>query len=418
MNAGEPRSDAFPVSGPQSTSDGWLIDLRLGLIAYYLTSLIAVLGVLFGHDYLKPAPHSLAKGSDEIAAFANWDGQWYVKILENGYRYDPAQPSSVAFFPAFPILGRWLADATGLRPDTSLLIIAHLGLAGTFILLARYVRMRRLAMSPALAGWVVVGMGLWPTTFFCRMAYSESLFLLCVLAALYGMERGWPLAVIALVCGLATATRSLGVCLLAPYAVHVLYTSTGWRHRTIGLGLVPVTCWGLLAFMVFQHWEFGDALAFARTQENWRVRPAIPWTTKIGDLLTLEPIRALFDPGSACYWQRSPAEISPLFSLHCANPVYWLTAIALVGVGAWKRWLTTYELTLALGLLLVPYGLRSHEMCMAGMGRFTAVVFPIYIVLGHLLVRMPGPLTAMLLGLCAFFLGTYAAFFAAWWRFF
>src|SRR5260370_3700754 len=316
------------------------------------------------------------------------------------------------------MLGRWLAAATGLRADGALLIVAHLSLAATFVLLAAYVRQRGSAAAPGLAAWVLLGLGLWPTTFFCRMAYSESLFLLCVVAALYGMARRWPLAVIAVACGLATATRSVGVCLLVPYAIHVLRMSTAWRGWALGIGLAPVACFGLIAYMLFQQWEFGDALTFVRTQENWRVRAAAPWTTKIGDLLTLEPVRSIFDPASPCYWQRTPAEINPLFSLHCANPIYWLTALALIAVGAWKRWLTAYELTLALGLLLVPYALRSHEMCMAGMGRFTAVVFPIYIVLGHLLARMPAPVAAMLLGISACFLASYAALFAAWWRFF
>src|SRR5580700_4361002 len=149
MTVGQTRPESLPVRAPQPPSDGWLTDVQNGLLAYYLTSLIAVLGVLFGHDFLKPASHVLAKHGDELAAFANWDGEWYLKILEDGYRYHPEQPSNVAFFPAFPLLGRWLAAATGLRPDVSLLIIAHLSLAATFVLLAGYLRQRGLAAPPA-----------------------------------------------------------------------------------------------------------------------------------------------------------------------------------------------------------------------------------------------------------------------------
>src|SRR5260370_22181020 len=109
MTAGQPPPDAVPVGASQPASAGWLTDVRNGLLAYYLTSLLAILGVLFGHDYLKPAPHALTKGGDELAAFANWDGGWDLKIVETGYQYDPSRPSNLAFFPAFPMLGRRLA---------------------------------------------------------------------------------------------------------------------------------------------------------------------------------------------------------------------------------------------------------------------------------------------------------------------
>ncbi len=417
MTGGGPRPESLFSVSRLKQIEVWLTDTVHGLVAYYLTSLIVVLGVVFGYDYLNPAPTPLNKRSDEIGTFANWDGAWYLSIVEKGYRFDPGQHSNVAFFPAFPLLARWFVRLTGSRPDAALLVVSHLSLIGTFVLLGAYIR-RRGSGPPGLAGWVLVALGLWPVTFFCRMAYSESLFLLCTVAALYGIERRWPLIAIAVVCGLATATRSVGVCLLLPFCLHLFRTSTGWRGRALRVGLVPIACWGILAFMVFQHWEFDDAFAFVHTQDNWRMRPAVPWTARVVDLLTLEPVRSVFDPTAACYWRRFQGEINSLFSLHYANPIYWLAAVILVGVGVWKQWLTAYELTLSIGLLSVPYVLRSHEMCMAGMGRFTAVVFPLYIVLGHLLVRMPAPVAAMLAGVSALFLGTYAALFATWWRFF
>ncbi len=52
------------------------------------------------------------------------------------------------------------------------------------------------------------------------------------------------------------------------------------------------------------------------------------------------------------------------------------------------------------------------------MGRFAAVVFPQYLVLGQIMSRMPAPIAAMILAISGFFLGCYAAFFAAGYRFF
>jgi len=46
-----------------------------------------------------------------------------------------------------------------------------------------------------------LALGLFPTTFFFRAAYSEALFLLLIVLVLYGLERAWPYLLIALIIG-------------------------------------------------------------------------------------------------------------------------------------------------------------------------------------------------------------------------
>ena len=53
------------------------------------------------------------------------------------------------------------------------------------------------------------------------MAYTEALFLFLTILCLYGMERRWPLVVIALLIGLTTAARLVGVALIPPFILHV-----------------------------------------------------------------------------------------------------------------------------------------------------------------------------------------------------
>lgn len=408
---------AQQTNEPVASQDGpsahsWLGLIGPGLLTYYTTSLICALGVSFGHDFLKSTPHVLANRPGLINAFTNWDGRHYKEIVEEGYHYEAAKPSNVAFFPAFPLLARWLANLTGMSADMALLLVAHVSLAAAFVGLAAYLQ-RRFPEMPRLTSYVLVVFGLWPTTMFFRMAYSESLFFLCTILTLYGIERKWPLILIALIVGFATATRSVGVCLLVPLAWHAWQRSSGRWDAIRTLCLVPVACWGITAFMVYQHLEFGDPLAFAQTQQNWRMRPPVPLLTQMRDLAILEPVGAVFDPDSVCCWQRYSGQVSPLFSLQLANSCYWFSGLVLIGIGIWKRWLTNFEWSLALGLLLVPYVLRGHEMCMGSMGRFAAVAFPVYIVLGQILVRLPAGFVAALLALSGFFLGAYAALFAA-----
>jgi len=398
---------------------GWLDFLCAGVLYYYATSVLVVVGVLLGHQYVKPTPRGLSNPGDVLAALTNWDGRWYVGILQDGYAYQPDKHSNIAFFPAFPLLGRVLHDLTGIRPELALALVAHLSLAVAFVVLAAYTWERYGDRPPRVGSWTVLVFGLWPTSFFFRMAYSESLFLLTSVLALYGMQRRWPLLALAGIIGLATATRPVGVALLPPLFLHICQRSStwggaGWRC----LLWLPLACWGLLAYLVYLYAAFDDPLAFVHTQEHWRVRSAVPLPERLGALLRLEPLWSVCDASAPCYWRRHEPQGSPLFSLHLANPFYFLLAVVLLVLGGCKGWLNRLEVSLAVGLLLIPYGTRSHEMCMGAMGRFAAAVIPMYLVLGQILARLPAPVAALLAGLSGFFLGVYAALFAAWYRFF
>src|SRR6266536_2914897 len=120
--------------GPNATREGFFDILSTGLLYYCLTSMVAVLGVIAGHEYMKPAP-TAARHGDLLEAFGNWDGRWYRRIAVEGYQYNPKRPSNIAFFPAFPLLGRGLASITGWCSDLALLLVAHVCLPGPFVVL-------------------------------------------------------------------------------------------------------------------------------------------------------------------------------------------------------------------------------------------------------------------------------------------
>jgi hypothetical protein len=165
--------------------------------------------------------------------------------------------------------------------------------------------------------------------------------------------------------------------------------------------------------MLFQYCKFGQPFAFALTQKYHRMRPLGTTSDWILSLLSWEPIRDTYNPASPGYWQALHYSPSRLFSLEFANPIYLVGFAALIVLGAWKRWLTTYEVLLAVPLLAISYFTRAYEMRMLSQARFAAVVFPAYIVLGQLLARMFPAVAASLLALSGLLLGIYAALFAA-----
>lgn len=249
------------------------------------------------------------------------------------------------------------------------------------------------------------------------MAYSESLFVFLVVLCLYGMESRWPLLLVAVLVGLATAARPVGLALLPPFVLHIRHRSASAQQFGLRIAwLLPLSLWGIAAYMGYLWLVFGEPLAFLKTQANWRVYRPSSLAEKATALATLKPVWGNFSPASLGYWLQHTVYPNPFASLSLMNPLFFVSALVLLFLGLRQRWLSSYETLLAGGLLLIPYVASSYEMHMAGMGRFVAAIFPLHLVLGQILARLRGPLAAGLLCVSACFLALYAALFAAWYQ--
>ncbi len=391
----------------------------------YIASTLPVLGgVWLGATLLPRQGPAVQSQPGFINSSCAWDGMAYARIAASGYM--PGTPSDVAFFPAYPLLARGIMTVTGQRAEVALVLTSHLCLIGTMVLAAAYLRGRETGGGQALAGYVLPVAALWPTTFFLRMGYSDSLLLLLIVVALHAMEREWPVPVIALMIGAATATRPTGIALVPAFALllwrraerAVVAKSGREPPRTLAIHgrfaaqaawLLPMACWGACAYMLYLALTFGDPLAFVAAQGEWTVRSAVSPSRELWALLTLEPFWSCYVPTSTAWWARSEPAVSPLFSLQFANPIYFGLAALLVGWGAWKGWLNEREWVLGAMLLLIPYVTHSYRAVMMGHARYAAVVFPAYIVLGQLAMSCPASLVRTLCGVSGFFLGMYSA---------
>jgi hypothetical protein len=389
----------------------WFEDVLAGFTAYYLTSLPVFLGILFGVDFPSPAGVDSTRGPDLVLACLRSDALHYLDIIQHGYSYDPSQGSMVAFFPAYPLLSRWIGQATGLSPGEAALATANIALLGAFVLLTRYVRVRWPEATASQRGLVLAIFGLWPLGLFFRMPFTESLFVCGTLVVLYGMARGWPLLVLALLTGFVTAVRPVGMALTACFVWHVL-TRPEIRPKAKAIQVVllaPLACWGLLAYMGYQWLAFDTPWAFVLTQEHWifLAPEDRTWLAKLWSLATLEPMWGVYMPGNRRYWGNAGAGGDPLFSLLFWNPILFLLAGALLAWGGRKRWLTGSEIVWGVALLAIPYVTRAFEMSMASHGRFAAVVVVNYLVFGRMLARSSPLALAALCSALALFLFTF-----------
>ncbi len=394
-------------------SKSLLRDAVFGIGVYYATGTVFILGTVFGWEFLqRPAEFRGGEGLSPI--LAQHAGQAYVDVADHGYEAARESASALARFPAYPLLGYVMTRLTGMASEQSLVVVSHLCLLGAMFVLARYLALRWPDGPREVVTFSLIALGLFPTGVFFRCAYTESLFLLVSVLTMYGMTARWPLALCAVVAGLATAIRPVGVALLFPLALHVWQTSAPGQHRWLRLtATLPLGCWGLFAYMGYQYVAFGDALAFAKAHENWRVQPPSTWDSKLIALLTLQPVWAVFDPQSPGYWAREGVPASAFFSLHLANPLYFAMAIGLTWLGKWKNWLNWPETLLVAGLLFLPYATRAYEMSFGSMGRFMSVAFPIYLVLGQVLSRISAAAASLAIMAMALLLFAYSALYAA-----
>jgi hypothetical protein len=448
-------------------------DCGAWLLCGALNSAVVFIGVSVGKTFV----HDKHPGGTFADALSNWDGEFFNNIVKNGYFYDPTRGSTVAFYPAYPLAAKGLALATGLSPAAALAIVANVCCFAAFVLMGVYLKGRRTesasprpspvnvedeqakgrfpalsessgqaerdasgtrpsarALRPeenapvtleesdtvgrpchnAVASYALLAMGLLPTTFFFRMAYTESMFLCAAIFAMLAIARRWPLPIVGALVGLATATRPVGIALLLPLVWYAWQISTTKRQFALRLAYaVPLGCWGLIAFVAYQYLKFGEPLAFVLTQKHWHIRTVGTFSDKLASLASWEPIWGAYVPGSPGYFREPEGIGNPLFSLQAANPIYFVGTAALIAAGAWKRWLTTEEVLFAAAVVAIPYLTRGYEMSMASQGRFAAVAFPVYIVLGHLLARLPTVVTGAVLAFSGFLMAAYAALFAA-----
>lgn len=213
----------------------------------------------------------------EQHAFLNglfrWDAGWYLKIARSGYSFNEAKGSSVAFYPLFPYLARYLGQLLGSVPVAGLLI-ANAATVGSVYYLRRLGALLHDDTVGKLASILLL---VFPTSLFLSAFYTEGLFVCLAAGSMFHYLRGRYLW-----CGalgfLAMLTRSTGLVLFV-----ALVADLGWSLyrrerqadvRMAALLLIPA---GLGVFMLMQYVQVGDPLAFSKTMRHWGRHAVWPW---------------------------------------------------------------------------------------------------------------------------------------------
>lgn len=379
--------------GAQSDGSRWTQSAAARTLLTALAAFALWRGSLLVFDYVglylmpragpcKPPDEVFGRGKDFWNAWFWWDGGWYRNIIKNGYTFRTNMASTVAFYPLFPYLARWLGVVFG-SPLVAGLVITHLGtLSGIYFLY----RLGDHLWDRETSERAVVLQLVFPTSFFLSAFYTEGLFLGLATASMYFFYRERYVES-GLLGGFAMLARSSGMVLFAAFAAELLWKllkkQARFRWTMLGLLLVPA---GLGVFMWMLKSQVGDPFAFAKASHFWGRRPSMPWTPLIDALSKIEG-------GGLPRRFEDAQQVLDAF-----------IALGFLGIGtamAVRRYPVALWAFVLLGVLipLTTYNLAS-------MGRYVLVLFPVFFFLSRLCLGKP-KLERFFVYSSAFFLALY-----------
>lgn len=209
---------------------------------------------------------------------SRWDNGFFMSIADEGYVAHGVQFPSVAFFPLLPLLIR---AGNLLVGDTLLsgLIVSNLALLGASILFYRLVLDEYGEQMAGRAVWLML---IFPTSFFGSSIYSESLFLLTAVGALYLFRHGYweSAAMLGFLCAL---TRFMGILvaalLLMEWWLRWRKSEPDQRPPLAALLAPAAVPLGTFVYMLYLGRQFGDPLAFLHASQAWGRQPGSPMLT-------------------------------------------------------------------------------------------------------------------------------------------
>jgi hypothetical protein len=312
-------------------------------------------------------------GPDWLAGWAQWDSGWYHRIASDGYSYVVGQQSTVAFFPAYPLV----VGALGVLVDDAYLAGIAVTLAAGVAVAALFAAWVRPRLSSTAAWAALLAFLLFPYAFFLYgVVYADALFVAALLGAFLLVDDDHPVLA-GLAGAVATAARPVGVVLVVGLALRVLERRgalrvsgkwVDWRRVRPADAGVLLSVLGLAGWCLYLWARFDDPLAFASAQSAWD-QGAGPATWL--KFQFFEDITDLRSPGA--------------WLLYMAHPVLTIAAACLLP-RVFRRFGAGYGIYAALLIGLSALSTKNFF----GMARYLLAAFPCFAALGQVLDERPG----------------------------
>ena len=321
----------------------------ISLIIFWLASILLT-GYLSLH-YLPFTPSfpyygDIAHYGRALASFAHFDGIHYLRLIRHGYD----DTGSQAFFPIYPLLVRTLT----FNFFDPLFVAVALNLSLLFSTLYLVVR----ALSPKHSRRFLLLFLSFPTSFYLLANYTESLFIFLVTLFFTLLTRKkyfWA----ALVAGIASGTRVVGVFLALSLLVELIQSKQSWW---LAFMLLLLSICGLLGYSGYLYHLYGDPLKFVHVMSMFGVGRST------GEIILLPQL---------LYRYFRILSTSPLTSLIGLRALWELTTLALVSVWLYfaRHVLPLPALVFCLGAIIFP----TLSGTLSSFPRYVLVAIPLYV---------------------------------------
>jgi len=374
----------------------------------FLWSRVAIwLGAVFAFFFFEPNRNPNAGRWDTARLhdlgyltdiWARWDSDFFIRIAQDGY-----DNASAAFHPLYPALVAGLGRVFFGHYLLAGLVISLVAALGSFVLLHRLAA-ERLGAEGARRS--VVYLAIFPMALFLQAVYSESLFLLLVLAA-FALADKQQFALAGLGAGLAILTRAAGLALL-PALVVLAWKERDRLRALAGVALaVPVAA--VYPLILWQ--QVDDPFAFRDAQDRWHRH-----------FSHAGPFGGIWD-GLVAGWRGLEqfvvghgTHVSGVSPTHAAaenvQALVFLLLFGVLTVVVWRHFGAAYGLFAAVSLA-IPLSYPSSRWPLLSLPRFGLVVFPFFLALAALTAGRPRAHTAVV-ACSALFLGIAVVQWALW----
>lgn len=300
---------------------------------------------------------------DVLSKLANFDGVHYLTISEKGYL---GTGLIQAFFPLYPLL------IATINPIFGNYLLSGLFLSHLFALLSFYAfyALVKMDFGKKIAWWSLIFFAFFVSSFYLRSFYGESLFMTLLFTSFWAAKSKKYL--LAGILGLLlSATRVIGVFIL-PSLWLLIYLSD--RKNYSAYLQVSLSALGLLAYMFYLKWQFGDFLYFFTLQEQFgasRQSSLVTYPQVIYRYLKIFYTVRPFDLKYYAYVQEFVLSVLSLIVLFLAS---------------WQSFKQkTYRILPYLLFALLAYFLPTLTGNFSSMPRYLLACFPLFIYLAQLL---------------------------------
>jgi hypothetical protein len=370
----------------------------LFIVIVFVVSRLVLEGVgVLAVDHVRPALNFQHVWNYSDSKWLNiwgvWDTGWYLSIADGGYdlsRHGPgptANQANWAFFPAYPLVARWLSYLLGLPTFATMVALSNACFVVALHLAWKFCASEFGARA---AHFLVLILCFMPGSYVFSSAYPESMFLMFVAATLVLVhDERWLAAGVA--AAFATLTRNLGIGLVLyialaalsrslarPVTVSMLWSATLAIARQPGVIIamaLPVVA--LAGHCAYLWMHVGDPLAFMTVQDGWLRH-------------LRSPLETLLAAGSDIGFQRNPLNLVEALVLvallvHLAFLRHW----PLFALGAFVLMVPLaagVESIVRYALCMLPLTISAAVLCKANPASFPLVLATLATLNGFMMV--------------------------------